>query len=225
MRRLLAEHRCPGCEIRKDLCFCSEIPRLELQTQVILLMHTAEEVLTSNTARLTAQSLSNCELRIRGRKDAPMSPAGLVCEGRQSLLLYPSPHAAELNADFVAKLTMPAVLIVPDGSWVQTKRFVRRDPAFTGIQHVKLPPGEPSIYRLRRQVDTRGLCTLEAVARALGILESPAAQAQLERLLLVMVERTLWSRGALKTGDSQTGIPSEALALRARSSRHGPIAD
>ena len=225
MRRLLAEHRCLGCEIRKDLCFCAEIPRVELQTQVILLMHTAEEVLTSNTARLTAQSLSNCELRIRGRKDAPMSPAGLVCEGRQSLLLYPSPHAAELNADFVAKLTMPAVLIVPDGSWVQTKRFVRRDPAFVGMQHVKLPPGPPSIYRLRRQVDTRGLCTLEAVARALGILESPASQAQLERLLLVMVERTLWSRGALKTADSKTGIPSEALALRARSSRHGPIAD
>ena len=60
MRRLLAEHRCPGCEIRKDLCFCAEIPRVELQTQVILLMHTAEEVLTSNTARLTAQALANC---------------------------------------------------------------------------------------------------------------------------------------------------------------------
>ena len=225
MRRLLAEHRCPGCEIRKDLCFCAEIPRVELQTQVILLMHTAEEVLTSNTARLTAQALANCELRIRGRKDAPMSPAGLQRDDRCSLLLYPSPHAAELNAEFVAGLTKPAVLIVPDGSWVQTKRFVRRDPAFVGMQHVKLPPGPPSIYRLRRQVDTLGLCTLEAVARALGILESPAAQAQLERLLLVMVERTLWSRGALKTGDSQTGIPSEALALRARSSRHGPMAD
>ncbi|MBA4015715.1 MAG: DTW domain-containing protein [Pirellula sp.] len=225
MRRLLAEHRCPGCEIRKDLCFCAEIPRVELQTQVMLLMHTAEEVLTSNTARLTAQALTNCELRIRGRKDAPMSPEGLQRDDRTSLLLYPSPHAAELNAEFVAGLTKPAVLIVPDGSWVQTKRFVRRDPAFVGMQHVKLPPGPPSIYRLRRQVDTLGLCTLEAVARALGILESPTAQAKLERLLLIMVERTLWSRGALKTADSRTGIPSEALALRAPGPRRRPSAD
>ena len=34
-----------------------------------------------------------------------------------------------------------------------------------------MTPGPPSIYRLRRQVDTLGLCTLEAVARALGILD------------------------------------------------------
>jgi DTW domain-containing protein YfiP len=196
MRRLLAGHRCPGCEIKKPLCFCAEIPSLELRTRVLILMHTAEEVLTSNTARLAAKALVGSELRIRGRKDRPMSTEGFVEPGRTSLLLFPSPHAAVLDAPFVAALPGPATLLVPDGSWTQAKRFVRRDPALAGIRHVRLPPGPPSQYRLRAQADPAALCTLEAVARAVGILESPAAQARLEALLRVMVERTLRSRGS-----------------------------
>lgn len=196
MRRMLAEHRCPGCEIRKSLCFCARIPSLTLRTRVLFLMHTAEEALTSNTARLAAKALPNSEVRIRGRKDQRMSTDGFRQEGRVSLLLFPSSHAAELNADFVARLDGPVTLIVPDGSWVRTRKFVRRDPAFVGIPRVKLPAGRPSEYRLRAQSDPNGLCTLEAVARAVGVLESPVAQARLEELLRVMVERTLQSRGA-----------------------------
>jgi DTW domain-containing protein YfiP len=195
MRRILAEHRCPGCEIKKSLCFCAEIPRLDLETRVVILMHTAEEVLTSNTARLAAKALSNSEIRIRGRKDQPMSTDGFVQPGRRSYLLYPSPHAAELNADFVAGLTEPVTLLVPDGSWVRTRKFVRRDPALAGIPHVKLPPGRPSEYRLRAQSRENGLCTLEAIARAIGVLENDAAQLRLEDLLRVMVERTIRARG------------------------------
>ena len=95
MRRLLAEHRCPNCEIKRSLCFCAEIPRIELRTRVLVLMHTAEEVLTSNTARLACKALANSELRIRGRKDRPMSTEGFVEPGRTALLLFPSPHALE----------------------------------------------------------------------------------------------------------------------------------
>lgn len=207
MRRLLAEHRCPRCEIRKSLCFCDQIPLLSLQTRVLILMHTSEQVLTSNTARLVAKVLTNSEIRVRGLKDDPMSTDGFVQTDRRSFLLYPSAHAAELNEEFVARLTGPATLIVPDGSWTRTRKFVRRDPAFVGIPHVKLPPGRPSEYRLRVQSAESGLCTLEAIARAVGILESREAQTQLEELLRVMVERTLWSRGAIRAAECTTKIP------------------
>lgn len=160
-------------------------------------MHTAEEVLTSNTARLAHKALVNSEIRYHGRKTERMSTAGLVREERESLLLFPSPYAEELNSEFVATLTRPVNLIVPDGSWRQAQKMVRRDQVFAEMRHMKLPPGPPSIYKLRIQPDAEGLCTLEAIARGLGILESPAAQTELEVLLRVMVVRTLWSRGAL----------------------------
>jgi DTW domain-containing protein YfiP len=191
------------------------IPRIDLRTRVIILMHTSEEVLPSNTARLAAKALSNSEIRINGRIGDQLSTEGLIQDGRQSLLLYPSSHAAELTPDFVSTLSGPVNLIVPDGKWRQTQKFARREPALAGIPHVKVSDGLPSEYRLRTQPNDRSLCTLEAIARALGALESREAQSQLESILRVMVERTLWARGMLATDQcTEAGIPSDALYMR-----------
>ena len=212
MRLYLSPHRCPGCEIRKPLCFCAMIPKLALQTRVIILMHTCEEVLTTNTARLAATALTNSEVRIHGRRDERMSSVGLVQPGRTSLLLYPSPLSVELTPEFASRLSGPVNLIVPDANWRQTTQFVRREPGLVGIPHVRLPPGPRSEYRLRTQRSAQNLCTLEAIARAIGILESREAQASLETLLHVLVERTLWSRGLLSASRCVTaGIPPEAF--------------
>ncbi|MFO1042829.1 MAG: tRNA-uridine aminocarboxypropyltransferase [Planctomycetaceae bacterium] len=215
MRRVLSAHRCPGCEIRKPLCFCEFIPQLQLQTRVIILMHTSEEVLPSNTARLAHKALVNSEIRVNGRKGDKLSTEGLVQPGRQALLLYPSPFATELSPEFVSQLSGPVNLIVPDGKWRQTQKFTRREPALAGIPHVKVSDGLPSEYRLRAQPNDKSLCTLEAIARALGVLESSEAQASLENALKVMVERTLWARGYITTDKCTTaGIPSEARFMR-----------
>jgi DTW domain-containing protein YfiP len=210
MQRRLAKHRCPGCEIRKALCFCDAIPHLSLQTRVVILMHVSEEVLTTNTAKLASKALTNCEIRIRGRKGNPLETAGLVPSGGQAVMLYPSPHAAEFSVEFASRLARPVTVIVPDGSWAQARRMVRREPALAGIPHVKLPPGPPSEYRLRVQRSAMDLCTLEAIARAIGILESHEAQGRLEALLRVMVERTLWSRGTLAADECRHAVIPEA---------------
>jgi DTW domain-containing protein YfiP len=212
MRPGISEHRCPRCEIRMPLCFCDLIPQITLKTRVMILMHASEQVLTSNSARLAAKALTNSEIRIHGRKDERMSTVGITEPDRQSLLLFPSMDATELNADFVSRLTRPVNLIVPDSNWRQTRKFVRREAALTGMLHVKLPAGVPSEYRLRNQPDPSSLCTLEAIARALGLIESPDAQERLEFLLRVMVERTLWSRGHISADRCLAGgIPRGAF--------------
>jgi DTW domain-containing protein YfiP len=53
---------------------------------------------------------------------------------------------------------------------------------------------------LRRHTDPRFLATFEAIARALGVLESAAVQARLEHVFHLMVERTLASRGQRPNG-------------------------
>ena len=213
MRAFISPRRCSGCEIRKALCFCDCIPKIETKTRVVILMHTCEEVLTSNTAKLAAKALLNSEIRIRGRQYERMTLEGLSQEGETSLLLFPSPHAAVLTSEFADSLARPLNLIVPDASWRQTTRFIRREPLFARMQHVKLVPGKPSEYFLRKQSSEHNLCTLEAIARALGVLESIEVQRQLETLLKVFVERTLWSRGLIKASQCITaGIPPEAFS-------------
>jgi len=61
-----------------------------------------------------------------------------------------------------------------------------------------------------------GLATLEAIARAMGILEGPEVQAALERPFRAMVERTLWSRGSVAAEDVSGGIPTGTV-------RHDPL--
>jgi DTW domain-containing protein YfiP len=212
MRYKVSGHRCPRCEIRRPLCFCEFIPRIELKTRVIILMHTLEQVLTTNTAKLVHKSLINSQVIIHGRKDERLSADGLHERGRVPLLLYPSGHAHELTADFVASLSGPVTLIVPDANWRQTSKFVRREPALAGIPHVRIPAGAPTEYRLRVQPHEAGVCTLEATARAIGLIESRDAQSKLEHLLRVMVERTLWSRGKLHADQcTAAGIPADAF--------------
>jgi DTW domain-containing protein YfiP len=213
MRPFLSPHRCPGCEIRKPLCFCEWIPTLTLRTKVVILMHTSEEVLTTNTARLAAKALANSEVRIHGRKHDRRWTEGLVEPGRTSLLLFPSPRSVELTPEFVSQLSGPVNLIVPDANWRQSTKFVRREPSLIGIPQVRLPAGSPSEYRLRTQRSDNNLCSLEAIARALGILESAEAQTSLEQLLRVLVERTLWARGVLSADQCKTsGIPQNAFS-------------
>jgi DTW domain-containing protein len=174
-------------------------------------MHTAEEQLTSNTAKLASRALVRSELRIHGREKTRISFNGLVEDGRRSLVLYPSPIAKTLTREFVSDLSQPVNLIVPDASWRQTNRFVRREPALMELTHVKLPPGPASKYILRTQASDSHVCTLEAIARAIGLLESLEAQRELEQVLGVMVERTLWARGLLPASECIHGIPAEAM--------------
>jgi DTW domain-containing protein YfiP len=75
--------------------------------------------------------------------------------------------------------------------------------------------GAPSTYRLRSEAHEHGLATLEAIARAMGLLEGPDVQAALEYPFRAMVERTLWARGAVETADVTGGIPEGAM-------RHDP---
>ena len=195
MRRGAAAGRCQTCGIRKPLCFCALVPQIALDTRVMIIMHAAEIVLTTNTARLAANALTNSEVRIRGRYGKVLSAEGFQQPGRQSFVLYPSGEATELDTQFVSRMTRPITLIVPDGTWRQARKIVLREPALAGIPRVKLPSGGISEYRLRVQPNEQRLCTFEAIARALGILESRDAQAELEAIFRVMVQRTLWTRG------------------------------
>lgn len=174
-------------------------------------MHYRELHLLTNTAKLVRVALEDSEIRIRGRKESPMSDEGLVVPERQSLFLFPSQQAQVLTPELVASFGKPVTLIVPDGNWRQTKRVGRREPALAGVPHVKLAEGALSTYRLRREPNDQSVSTFEAVARALGVIEGPEIQERLEYLFDVMVERLLWARGLLPREKCVHSIPQEAI--------------
>ena len=203
------------------LCLCGELISIDTQTQVTIVMHYGEAKTSSNTGRLAHRLLNPSSIVIRGEPGKPLKESDLNSPDRDSFVLFPSADAIEITPDWVKTLKRPARLIVPDGNWNQAKKVLKREPALAKAVPVKLPPGPPSRYRLREAPREEAVCTLEAIARALALFEGeergPKVEAHLMLAFDKMVERVLWSRGHLKTHESQTGIPPEAVEARQKS--------
>lgn len=204
-RRDNRANRCDRCMMHSSLCVCSLFEPIETTTRLVLVIHRAEVRKPTNTGHLATSCLVNREVHVRGLEGRP-SEAISWPEGSQPLLLFPHESATPL----VARPDRPVTLIVPDGNWRQASKVRARVPGLRDVPCVSLPLGAPSTYRLRSEAHPTGLATVEAIARALEILEGergPAVRAALEQVFHAMVERTLWVRGSLKAEQVRGGIP------------------
>lgn len=168
-----------------------------------MVIHWREYVRLTNTGLLAAHVVPHTELYLRGapgtsfvEEHAPQ-PDAAPHAGRR-LLLYAPPDAPNASPSHAAAPLGEAhrpregellTLLVPDGSWTQSRRMVRREPIFAGAEMVTLPPGAPSRYRLRRAPAAGMLSTFEAVARALALLEDdPSIEARMDAIFERWVE-------------------------------------
>jgi DTW domain-containing protein YfiP len=206
-RRANAAFRCDRCHLHDSLCVCALIPRLETRTRVVLIIHRYEDRKPTNTGRLATECLTNSAVIVRGHETHPDTPLDFGPDV-EPVVLFPYPGARPLT-DY-ASSPRPVTLVVPDGNWRQASKVYKRVPGLRDVPYVTLPPGRASHYRLRAEVHEKGMSTLEAIARALGILEGPAVQRDLERLFFTMVTRTLWSRGEIGPHEVIGGIPEGA---------------
>jgi DTW domain-containing protein YfiP len=178
-------------------------------------MHVRELSLTTNTARLAHMALQNSEIRLRGERDQTLDCTDIQ-EAVESLplLLFPSDDAHELNPGFLATHLKPGqsvTLVVPDGNWRQCGKVANRVPGLQSMMRVKLAPGALSEYKLRQEPRPECLCTFEAIERALGVLEGKKVEETLHVFFRLKQDRTLWSRGVLKTEFVTGGVPQAAI--------------
>lgn len=202
--------RCHACRLHRSLCLCPLVPRVVTRTRVLLVLHQLELRKPTNTGRLAARCLPNSAIVVRGaRPDAAPPPAALeplaALDPATTVLLFP--HADARPLERWRGVSLPLTLVVPDGTWRQAARVRRRVEGLAHLPCARLDPAQPTTYRLRHDRHAGRLSTMEAVARALGILEGAAVEEPLVHLFRVMVERTLWSKGRLAPDQVTGGIP------------------
>ncbi|MBN2341484.1 MAG: DTW domain-containing protein [Deltaproteobacteria bacterium] len=191
-----AIERCTRCRMHKSLCVCSFIRPMYLQTQIILISHVREYVKISATGPLALECLPNSELLIHGRRENPLDLNRFLNPERRALILFPRPGVQPLTREMVESDSRPITLVVPDGNWAQASKMARRLPGVEHFSNVTLPDGQQTQWGLRKETHSDGLATFEAIARAIGIIESPLAQQKMEALFDEMVSRTKRLRGA-----------------------------
>jgi DTW domain-containing protein YfiP len=203
-RRANASIRCALCRMHQTLCVCALMPRIETKTRLSVVMHRLEARKTTNTGRIAAACLPNSEVLVRGHIGRPEPEIGLA-PGSRAVVLFPFEDAVPIETFAGGP---PVTLVVPDGTWRQASKVKNRLPALRDVPCVSLPRGDKTQYRLRIESHEDGLATMEAIARAMGVLEGKHVEDALLFVFRAMVDRTLWSRGDLATERVTGGIPA-----------------
>ncbi|MFO0570626.1 MAG: tRNA-uridine aminocarboxypropyltransferase [Polyangiaceae bacterium] len=168
---------CYRCMKPRITCLCARILRVDNRTTVWLLQHPRERFHPIGTARILELGLARFASSIAFHAQRPASSPALA--GRAALL-YPSADARDLSE--LAVDERPDVLVVLDGTWHHTHALAR-DFEFLGrLPRVKLPAGPASRYRIRKEPRHECVSTVEAVVRALALLEpeTPGLEGLLE---------------------------------------------
>jgi DTW domain-containing protein YfiP len=181
-------------------CVCSYLRPFDIQTKISLIVHVRELKLTSNTAQFAEKMLPHhAEVVIRGRVNETFDSAPVLQKEGRPLFLYPHEDAEELNEVFKLKYPGPYHLIIPDGNWQQARKVRQREEGFKNLMAVKLPAGITAEYGLRKALHAEWVSTYEAMAHALGILESPEVRDRLMEFFRIWVKHTQKAR----SGDFQ----------------------
>ncbi|KAG0519745.1 hypothetical protein BDA96_08G012900 [Sorghum bicolor] len=189
-----------GCGRPSRVCLCPYLPPspLPTSTTVVILHH--PHALRRNplsTLPLLARSLSNLRL-VPGRRLLPSSIPPAPTPRGPVLLLYPSPAASDLTS-WCRSTPRPAraapTLLLLDGTWKQAKEMHAASlPVLTslGIVPVALPvdgsADGDSMFEsdlvVRKEPRKGCVSTMEAVARALRLLEPEENGAVVEEAML-----------------------------------------
>ena len=117
-----------------------------------------------------------------------------------SYILFPSDHALELNHENAQEIVGKGnfELFVPDGTWQQAQRMVKREQIFKDLPHIIINTKRKSTYQLRKQTLEGRLCTLEAVIEFLKLFDDCRVTDSLEWVLERHIVANLQRRGMIK---------------------------
>ncbi len=186
--------RCPRCRMHLALCFCEALKTIPTQTRVSVLQHPNERYKVTNTGHLVPKLLKNGALH-QLSKEGRLGYFPQLSAQEANYLLFPHPEATALN-QLTEEHPQGVHLWVVDASWRQARRMVSRWPGFQSMPFASLSEIPKGRFRVRNyQGDQEGLCTLEAVAHSLAVLECQWVADSLLETLDTMVGRILQSRG------------------------------
>ena|SRR5436190_15555924 len=182
--------KCTRCLFQRRVCLCADIPTVTTRTRIVIVRHHLERFRSSNSGRLAHLALPNSEIIEHGGADGTARLPAL--DG--AWLLYPEGPLAQAPI-----ASPPRTLIVLDATWSQARRMFRKLAPLRGLPILRLPESAMPAARLREAPAPDRVSTIEAIARALRMLEGDPAAEPLERLFARAVERAAQSGRQMPT--------------------------
>lgn len=184
---------CARCTRPVSHCLCAHISEIANRTQVLVLQHPDESKHPLNTARLAVLGLTRSQLWV-GEHFAQLEEKLATVEA--AFLLFPADEHSVIQPLEATNKEVSSLLIVPDGTWRNVRKIIQLNPVLKTLPHLSLPLGEPSQYRVRKTRETAAVSTVEAITRALTVLEPEHDFSPLIAPFKVMVEQQIQAMGA-----------------------------
>ena len=157
-----ARPHCYACDKVASHCICARVDGVDNRTAITLVQHPRERRHPFGTARIARLGLSNFAMHV-------LEPDDPLDVPRDAAVLFPDPGAPSLSE--LPPSSRPRHLVVIDGTWAHASQLRRNHPSLARLPAVTLPAGPPSRYRIRREPSDEAISTIEAIVRALRVLE------------------------------------------------------
>ena len=194
---------CPGCGLQIPWCCCDQIESSSCQVSVILLLHESEPDRPTTTSKIIQKAIPDTQTFIWQRTSEPEALIKQIeAPDTDAWLLFPADRP-ELEQR-ARKLSPPenrkTLLIVPDGTWKEVRKIVRKSPWLEKLPILALNPSETTQYTLRRnsRKDEKQLCSAEALSEALTQVGETESGRALSSAFDLFMERYLQQRKGIK---------------------------
>ncbi|MBN1968613.1 MAG: DTW domain-containing protein [Candidatus Delongbacteria bacterium] len=182
---------CERCNVLKRHCICSFLDRMyDTKIRISMFLHFKELFKLTNTGKFIPLILNNSYLDVHGLKDNSPDISLLLPDNYENVLLFPYTQT-ELNQSFLDRFEKPINLIVPDASWRQSARMIRRYDELCSLKRVKVNAYTFEKIRMRKNLVDGNISTIEAVAAALASVDDIHVANRLQELYDVYSNRIL----------------------------------
>ncbi|MCV6591261.1 MAG: DTW domain-containing protein [Marinobacterium sp.] len=187
---------CSHCTLATDYCICRHAQPQQTEVQLALLLHANEPLRPTGTASVIKQTLPDTRCFIWQRTSPPQTLLQMIKDPTyQPWLIFPAdrPELEPRQKTWHPSKGRTPLLIIPDGTWKEVRKMVRKSPWLTSLPLLAFSPQQPSRYRLRRNPDAEHLCTAEVASHLLTLTGHPdAAQAIDQQLTHFLTNYHLW---------------------------------
>ncbi|HSQ40703.1 MAG TPA: tRNA-uridine aminocarboxypropyltransferase [Fibrobacteraceae bacterium] len=192
--------RCAVCQLPQDKCICKHLSPILSDISLVLLQHRKEIWRSSGTGNLVLRCFANAKRLAPEDVDAFLNEAII----EDVVLLFP-PDGEEIQGPSTSAHPSlgghPRILLVPDGSWSEARRMVRKNPRLRSLPRISPPIGSPWIRNPLRQDKWERPCTAEAIGRCFEAWGQKSIAQQLRRSLQLFVDAHWQARGGIPKPD------------------------
>jgi len=176
---MMQQHGCKVCGLHHQ-CLCSVRPHFKPDWRLVLLTHPNEFRRDTNTGKLLATSIENCEVMEWQRSEPPAQLLSDLASGHyRPAVLFPSESSQPLSSPPLGDDPRPWLFILLDGTWQEAKKMHNRSSWLKALPHYHLQVEGRSDYSLRRNQQPGHLCSCEVGA---ALLRETHYQTQAEQL-------------------------------------------